>query len=95
MMRFREGDRVVMNDPHGRYDHDRGRWCPHGEIGGTVVCVNPFNYHDDTAYNVLVHWDEDALGDRNWWIIGECLDLEEHTIMSDDVDKLCDFLSNE
>lgn len=70
-MRFREGDRVVVCDPDGKFDCVRGLWYPHGEIGGTILCIE--------LNSARVEWncdvDESFVG-RGSWIDLDCLMFE-------------------
>lgn len=88
-MRFRDGDRVVVNDPDGRFDCVRGLWYPHGEIGGTILTI--------TDNSARVEWDcdvdESFLGCGSW-IDLDCLAVERENISIEVNDSLFDFLVN-
>lgn len=88
-MRFREGDRVVVNDPDGRYDGVRGLWYPHGEIGGTILVVE--------GYSARVKWDcdvEESFVGGGSWIRLDYLVVERENISIEINDSLSDFLVN-
>lgn len=90
-MRFREGDRVVVSDPDGRYDHVRGLWYPHGEVGGTILRIGR-----DSA-SALVEWDcdvsESFVGSGSW-ISFDYLAVERENISIEINDSLLNFLVN-
>lgn len=90
-MRFREGDRVVVHDTDGRYDLVRGRWYPHGEVGGTILQIEIGNS------SARVKWDCDVGGafvDRGSWISLDYLGFERENISIEINDSLSDFLVN-
>lgn len=88
-MRFREGDRVVVSDPDGKFDRARGVWYPHGEIGGTILRI---------AHNsARVEWDCDVaepfVGCGSWIKLDYLAD-ERENISIEINDSLSDFLVN-
>lgn len=88
-MRFREGDRVVLRDPDGKFDRVRGSWYPHGEIGGTILGI----VHNSAC----VKWDfcvEESFADCGSWINLDYLDVERDNISIEINDSLSDFLVN-
>ena len=88
-MRFRDGDRVVVSDPDGRYDLVRGLWYPHGEIGGTILWI--------VGNSARVEWDCDVdeyfVGGGSW-IDLDNLAVERENISIEINDSLSDFLVN-
>lgn len=88
-MRFREGDRVVISDPDGKFDLVRGFWYPHGEIGGTILQI--------MNSSARVKWDCDAsksFVDCGSWINLDHLAVERENISIEINDSLSDFLVN-
>ena len=88
-MRLREGERVVVHDTDGRYALVRGRWYPHGKVGGTILCIE----HNSAR----VKWDcdvDEAFVDCGSWISLDYLVVEGENISIEINDSLSDFLVN-
>lgn len=71
MMQFREGDRVVISDPDGKFNDRRGIIYPHGEIGGTILEIVNAHTKDCAA---RVKWDCDV--DEHFASHGSYIDID-------------------
>lgn len=63
-----------------------------GETG--KVCDIQYNEYGDGIDEVFIKLDDDDVLIDEWQITNLMIEREECAIISDDVDKLCDFLSN-
>lgn len=85
---------MVVSDPDGKFNAERGIIYPHDEIGGTILKIINAHTKDCAA---LVKWDTDVdehFASHGSWIYIDCLTAEYENISTEINDLLSDFLVN-